>query len=116
MAQRNEQHAAYVKSQYGKIPTKQIAATLGLSVHSVRQLAMRLGVNNVRTPRGKAAQTKAHLVSNNAPTQKISKLSTSENPAKFTIRNPYDPIAPVRYEKRIDPNNNRPMLVERRVS
>jgi hypothetical protein len=60
--------------------------------------------------------SKAHLLTNNAPTEKVAKLSYAENPAKFQIRNPYDPNAPVRYERRIDPNNGRPMLVERRVS
>lgn len=59
--------------------------------------------------------SKAKLVSNNAPTEKVAKLSYGENPAKFKIRDPYDPNAPVRYEQRIDPNNGRPMLVERRV-
>jgi hypothetical protein len=113
MAQRNEQNAAYVRSQYGKIPTKQIAANLKVSVHSVRQLAMRLGVNNVKTPRTESIKVK--LAASNSPAQKPSKISTSENPAKFKILNPYDPTAPVRYEKRIDPNNGREMLVERRV-
>jgi hypothetical protein len=113
MAQRNQQHATYVKSQYGLIPTRQISTNLGISIGAVRKLAHRLGVSRKDTPRTETAKSK--MKQNSAPTEKLSKLSNSENPAKFRILNPYDPTAPVRYEQRIDPNNNRPMLVERRL-
>ena len=55
---------------------------------------------------------KSHLVANNAPTEKVAKLSTSENPVRFKIRDPYDPNKEYRYVERIDPNNGRKMLVE----
>ena len=78
-----------------------------------RQARKALEPQQPKQPRKNAS--KAKLISNNAPTEKVGKLSYGENPAKFQIRNPYDPTAPVRYEQRIDPNNGRPMLVERRV-
>jgi hypothetical protein len=78
-----------------------------------RQARKALEPQQPKQPR--KSPSKAHLLTNNAPTEKVAKLSYAENPAKFKIRNPYDPTAPVRYEQRIDPNNGRPMLVERRV-
>ena len=111
----NTYNRNYVAEHYGKKPTKLIGQELGINNRAVQQIASKLGI---RIDKPKTEQTKrksppkSHLVANNAPTEKVSKLSTSENPVRFKIRDPYDPTKAYRYVERIDPNNGRKMLVE----
>jgi len=108
MPQRNEKHAIYVKSQYGLIPTKLIASNLNIAVHAVRQLARRLGVARKDTPRMESAKVK--MKQNNVPTEKLSKMSNSENPKHYRVK-PFNPETH-HYVRKWDANNQREYLAE----